>query len=436
MRIHLLASDDRLLDSAHVGGLCATGSFSHFRLEPPRTVLFRFIDDAEWTVEVLDAPKPSMPWWPDARGAWRGSRMARRFPRAEDLGLVGRPQTVCADDLPLNVRRRTDLCQVTLEEYAMPPTLQLGSYGEAVKVLQGALNLWAKSSLAQLAVDGAFGPKTHGKVTEFQSRSNLKPDGMVGPLTWTELEPLVQMIKGIVPIPVDEAAAGERIAAGAEAALGVMGWTAGDQYSPMSMKIAAAKCANNADPLRPRQGGLALVQMFAIAQVPGAYQGRCPTISIQAVLMWQQQTQAGTFWRNNNDLCAWCGIFAVYVLRSVGFSVPQGWASQETHVQDALSAFHKGGGSGPVYRLFTDPTQAFRGCIGVINPSSNNHHFIVTGNRGRVIASVDGNASGFGLDPDPKMKFDCKSVIARNTYTHSALKTGQAYFLFPAPGNR
>jgi peptidoglycan hydrolase-like protein with peptidoglycan-binding domain len=317
----------------------------------------------------------------------------------------------------------------------MPATLRFGSYGEAVKVLQGALNLWTKSNLAPLAVDGAFGPKTHGKVTEFQSRSNLKPDGVVGPLTWAELEPFVQMIKGIVPIPADEAAAGDRIAAAAEAALGAMGWTPGDQYSPMSMKIAAAKCADDADPFRPRQGGLALAQIFAIAQAPGTYQGRCLTISAKAVQMWQQQTQAGTLWRNSNDLCAWCGIFAVYVLRSVGFSVPHGWASQKSHVQDAMAAFHKGG-SGSVYRLFTDPAQAFRGCIGVVHPSGSNHHFIVTGNQGGVVSSIDGNASGFGMDPDPKKKWDCKSVIARNTYSPGALKAAQAYFLFPAPGNR
>lgn len=317
----------------------------------------------------------------------------------------------------------------------MPATVQFGSFGDTVRLLQQALNLWTKSALPPLAVDGSFGPKTNGKVKEFQTRSNLQPDGVVGPLTWAALEPLVQQIKNLVPIPSDETAAGERIAAGAEAALGVMGWTPADRYSPTSMKIAAAKCADDNHPMRPRQGGLALAQIFAIAEVPGAYQSRCPTITAQAVQMWQQQTLAGTMWRNSNDLCAWCGIFTVYILRSVGFSVPNGWGSQKTYVTEAQTAFHKGG-SGSVYRLFVDPAQAFRGCIGVINPSSNNHHFIVTSNQGGVVNSIDGNASGFGLDPDPKKRWDCKSVIATNKYTHSDLKAGQAYFLFPAPGNR
>jgi peptidoglycan hydrolase-like protein with peptidoglycan-binding domain len=318
----------------------------------------------------------------------------------------------------------------------MPPTVQIGSFGDTVKLLQQVLNVWPKSNLPPLTVDGSFGPKTRGKVTEFQSRSSLTPDGVVGPLTWAQLEPLVQTIKGIVPIPTDEAEAGKRIVAGAEAAIGMLGWTAADTYSPLNPRIAAAKCANSADPFRPRQGGPALAQIFAIAQVPGGYQGRCPTISTQAVQMWQQQTPAGTVWRNGNDLCAWCGIFAVYVMRAVGFSIPNGWGSQATYVNEAAKAFNKGGGSGNVYRLFTDPAQAFPGCVGVINPSGSNHHFIVTGNNGNVISSIDGNASGFGIDPDPKMKFDCKSIIGRNTYTHSKLKTGSAFFFFPAPGNR
>jgi peptidoglycan hydrolase-like protein with peptidoglycan-binding domain len=318
----------------------------------------------------------------------------------------------------------------------MRPSVQFGSLGDTVKLVQQALNLWTKSSLPPLKVDGVFGPKTHVKVKEFQSRSNLTSDGVVGPLTWAQLEPLVQMIKGIVPIPTDEAAAGTRIVNGAEAALGMLGWTTGDKYSPLNPKIAAAKCANDADPLRPRQGGAALAQMFAIAQVPGGYIGRCPTITGKAVQMWQQQTLAGTVWRNSNDLCAWCGIFTVYILRSVGFSIPNGWGSQATYVNEAADAFRKGGGSGSVYRLFTDPSQAFPGCIGVINPTGSNHHFIVTRNEAGVIHSIDGNSSGFGLDPDPKKKFDCKSVIGRNNYTHAKLKAGGAYFLFPAPGNR
>jgi peptidoglycan hydrolase-like protein with peptidoglycan-binding domain len=317
----------------------------------------------------------------------------------------------------------------------MSGLLKFGSYGDEVKLLQAALNLWPASKQAPLNVDAAFGQKTLSKTKEFQSGSRLAPDGVVGPLTWAQLEPLVQAIKKIAPIPTDEAAAGERIVAGAEAALAAWGWTANDAYSPINPKIAAAKCADASSPARPRQGGQSLAQIFAVAQAPGNYQQRCPTISGDAVSKWQDQTMAGTQWRNANDLCAWCGIFCVYVLRVTGFTIPNGWGSQQTYVKEAQAAFWKKG-SGSVYRLFTNPAEAFRGCVGVINPSGRNHHFIVTGNDGGSITSIDGNSSGFGMEPDPKMKFDCKSIIGRNRYKHSELREGQAYFLFPAPGNR
>jgi peptidoglycan hydrolase-like protein with peptidoglycan-binding domain len=272
----------------------------------------------------------------------------------------------------------------------MPQTVQFGSFGDAVKLLQQALNLWPKSTQPPLDVDGDFGPITRSKVVEFQSKNSLAPDGVVGPLTWGQLEPWIKKIKEIVPIPTDETAAGQRIVAGAEAALGALGWTTMDKYSPLNPRIAAAKCADDGDPRRPRQGGTSLAQIFMIAEASGGYVSRCPTISSKAVQMWQQQNEAGTVWRNGNDLCAWCGIFTVYVLRSVGFSVPNGWASQKEHVKDAQSAFFKGS-SGSVYRLFTNPAQAFPGCIGVIHPSASNHHFIVTNNNGGVINSIDGN---------------------------------------------
>lgn len=79
LAIHLLDNKGRLLDSAYVGGPYTTGTFSDLRLEPPATVHFRFIDDADWSVRLLDKPKRALPWWPDARGVWRGARLARYF---------------------------------------------------------------------------------------------------------------------------------------------------------------------------------------------------------------------------------------------------------------------------------------------------------------------------------------------------------------------
>jgi hypothetical protein len=79
LTIHLLDPDGRPLDSAGIGGPYTTGTFSSMRLDPPSTVRFRFIDDADWFVEILGRPKRALPWWPDARGVCRGARIGRHF---------------------------------------------------------------------------------------------------------------------------------------------------------------------------------------------------------------------------------------------------------------------------------------------------------------------------------------------------------------------
>lgn len=65
-------------------------------------------------------------------------------------------------------------------------TIKQGSSGQAVKDLQWTLNknypLYSK-----LAVDGIFGAGTANTVKEFQRRSGLTADGIVGPATWKAL---------------------------------------------------------------------------------------------------------------------------------------------------------------------------------------------------------------------------------------------------------
>lgn len=79
LSIHLLGRDRRLLDSATIGGPYATGVFSGLRLQPPATARFQFFDDAQWSVRVLESFRHALPWWPDARGVWRGSQITRHF---------------------------------------------------------------------------------------------------------------------------------------------------------------------------------------------------------------------------------------------------------------------------------------------------------------------------------------------------------------------
>lgn len=79
LSIHLLDNDGQLLDSATLGGPYTTGHFRDLLLETPDTVSFRFFDECVWRVRVLPGPRLKLPWWPDARGVWRGGRPRRYF---------------------------------------------------------------------------------------------------------------------------------------------------------------------------------------------------------------------------------------------------------------------------------------------------------------------------------------------------------------------
>ena len=63
------------------------------------------------------------------------------------------------------------------------PTLQRGAEGDNVRRLQKALGLNGQA----VKVDGEFGPATERAVVAFQKARGLKPDGIVGPLTWAAL---------------------------------------------------------------------------------------------------------------------------------------------------------------------------------------------------------------------------------------------------------
>jgi len=66
------------------------------------------------------------------------------------------------------------------------PTLRRGSSGKEVSDLQAFLNR-VFPSYSSLAVDGSFGERTEAVVREFQRRSLIVDDGIVGPATWRAL---------------------------------------------------------------------------------------------------------------------------------------------------------------------------------------------------------------------------------------------------------
>lgn len=61
---------------------------------------------------------------------------------------------------------------------ANPPTMQEGSKGENVSILQKILGIFT---------DGMFGPKTEAAVKTFQKDNGLRVDGIVGTNTWKSL---------------------------------------------------------------------------------------------------------------------------------------------------------------------------------------------------------------------------------------------------------
>ena len=65
--------------------------------------------------------------------------------------------------------------------------LKQGDSGDAVKYLQGRLNVWNVAHPA-LAIDGVFGSATGDAVGEMQKEHGLTVDRIVGPATWAELD--------------------------------------------------------------------------------------------------------------------------------------------------------------------------------------------------------------------------------------------------------
>jgi hypothetical protein len=67
------------------------------------------------------------------------------------------------------------------------PTVRLGSVGTDVLHLQRRLKARFPLYAGRLVTDGVFGARTQAAVQEFQRRSGLAVDGVVGASTWTAL---------------------------------------------------------------------------------------------------------------------------------------------------------------------------------------------------------------------------------------------------------
>jgi len=78
LRIYLFDAQWRIVDSAVLGAMYATGSFSGLEIRPPNVVRFDFIGGVTWTLELLETARFCLPFT-DPRGVSRPLGFFRRF---------------------------------------------------------------------------------------------------------------------------------------------------------------------------------------------------------------------------------------------------------------------------------------------------------------------------------------------------------------------
>lgn len=79
LRIYLFDLSLNLIDSATLGAMYSTGSFRDLTLAAPNFLRFRFIGATKWTLEILNRPEFSVPFYNDPKGVHRPLSFARHF---------------------------------------------------------------------------------------------------------------------------------------------------------------------------------------------------------------------------------------------------------------------------------------------------------------------------------------------------------------------
>lgn len=79
LHIHLLDAELNLLDSATLGGIYSTGSFSLLASAEPDTLRFWFIAGTDWSVQVLPEPGFRLPLLSEPAGMSRPLGFSRHF---------------------------------------------------------------------------------------------------------------------------------------------------------------------------------------------------------------------------------------------------------------------------------------------------------------------------------------------------------------------
>jgi len=85
LNIHLLNQDLELLDSATLGTMYSTGSFSDLQVIGESSLSFRFIGGVDWVLELLAEPRFALPLLSDPKG------VSRRFKFKQYFDIKGDP---------------------------------------------------------------------------------------------------------------------------------------------------------------------------------------------------------------------------------------------------------------------------------------------------------------------------------------------------------
>lgn len=79
LTLHLLDGRFRLLDSASIGLAYGTGAFALLELREPDELVFRFIGEVPWVVQLLNGPALRVPLWGEPPGVTRPFGFTRHF---------------------------------------------------------------------------------------------------------------------------------------------------------------------------------------------------------------------------------------------------------------------------------------------------------------------------------------------------------------------
>ncbi|MYN17030.1 hypothetical protein GTP81_09720 [Rugamonas sp. FT107W] len=86
LRIYMFDANMALVDSAVLGAMYSTGTFSELSLQPPNALTFRFFGGTVWRMVLLAELEFSLPFFSDPRGVSRKLKFFRHF------RIEGKPQ--------------------------------------------------------------------------------------------------------------------------------------------------------------------------------------------------------------------------------------------------------------------------------------------------------------------------------------------------------